>query len=133
MTKINRRTQKRISINKIISKIEIIASQDMKQTCGNITQLPKISIIRTSSNITPTSKSIHIHHKNNGIENHRKMKTLTESEIRGRKITDVKDIETRNEECLRRNGETKKRKIEEKIRVRKLEVRDGFDLDQSER
>lgn len=67
-------------LNKTVSKKETVASENMKQTCGNITQLPKISIIRTSSDITPTSKSIHINHKNEGRKKHRKMKTIRESE-----------------------------------------------------
>lgn len=120
-------------LNKTVSKKETVASENMKQTCGNITQLPKISIIRTSSDIIPASKSIHINHKNEGRKKHRKMKTIWESENRRKERTDVKNIETWNTCCLRRRGKRKKRKDEEKICVRNLAVKDGFDLDQREK
>ena len=41
----------------------------MKQTCGNIPQLPKILCVGNSPNITPSSKPIHIHHEKKETEN----------------------------------------------------------------
>lgn len=41
-----------------------IESQKVKQTCGSISQLPKILCVGSSPNMTPSSKPIHIHHEN---------------------------------------------------------------------
>lgn len=48
-------------LGKMETKIE---SQKMKQTCGNISQLPKIPCLGSSPNIAPSSKPIRIHHEN---------------------------------------------------------------------
>jgi len=152
-TKLNQRTRKKTPIEEKGKKKKTRFESKMEQTWGNIPQSPKILCVGSATNTTPTSKPIHIQHKNEGRTNPRKQKPRKIEDLwRKRELENPMwkgsfKLETpfffllfSQSENGRTKGGGRRRSVlsiehmekEKNERKKKREVKKGWDLDQRE-